>query len=416
MNGQVEKVANREYRRLKVAHITLVGWPYVSSWGYQENQMVSSHLAMGHDVVVIAMANVPPVYREQVDQEDRYARPVIVDDMGVKVYRLPFLFRLPRLVNESLRLYKGLGKILEIEKPDFIFVHDLHFTSVFAVTKYRKKHPGCMLKGDVHATFANSGKNVLSRRILNPIYYRLVVNKAYKDFDEIYFITGGAQAFYERVFKIMPDSRFDIMSIGGILLSAEERQMRRRRVREQHGLTDSEILILHSGKFVKEKRTIDVLDAFSSYHNSDARLFLIGSIPSSQERAINEAIARDARIRFLGWKSSEELRDYLCAADIYLQPGTESATLQTALCCGCPVALNMNANDIGGGYVPVLADGIVYPVENKDDLFTAIQKLSNDSQLRAELSKKALSFAKEKLDYTRQISKLIESRAPGEHI
>ena len=206
------------------------------------------------------------------------------------------------------------------------------------------------------------------------------------------------------------------MSIGGILLSAEERQMRRRRVREQHGLTDSEILILHSGKFVKEKRTIDVLDAFSSYHNSDARLFLIGSIPSSQERAINEAIARDARIRFLGWKSSEELRDYLCAADIYLQPGTESATLQTALCCGCPVALNMNANDIGGGYVPVLADGIVYPVENKDDLFTAIQKLSNDSQLRAELSKKALSFAKEKLDYTRQISKLIESRAPGEHI
>ena len=175
-------------------------------------------------------------------------------------------------------------------------------------------------------------------------------------------------------------------------------------------------MILHSGKFVKEKRTIDVLDAFSSYHNSDARLFLIGSIPSSQERAINEAIARDARIRFLGWKSSEELRDYLCAADIYLQPGTESATLQTALCCGCPVALNMNANDIGGGYVHVLADGIVYPVENKDDLFTAIQKLSNDSQLRAELSKKALSFAKEKLDYTRQISKLIESRAPGEHI
>ena len=51
-------------------------------------------------------------------------------------------------------------------------------------------------------------------------------------------------------------------------------------------------------------------------------------------------VRKDDRIRFLGWKTPDELRDLLCAADVYVQPGTQSATMQMSLCCRCAVILD----------------------------------------------------------------------------
>jgi len=55
---------------------------------------------------------------------------------------------------------------------------------------------------------------------------------------------------------------------------------------------------------------------------------------------VTTAMRADHRIQFVGWKSAEELRDLLCAADVYIQPGTQSATMQMSLCARCAVILD----------------------------------------------------------------------------
>ena len=51
-------------------------------------------------------------------------------------------------------------------------------------------------------------------------------------------------------------------------------------------------------------------------------------------------IATDSRVIHAGWLGPDHLTDLLCAADVYVQPGTQSATMQHSLCCRCPVVLD----------------------------------------------------------------------------
>ena len=56
-------------------------------------------------------------------------------------------------------------------------------------------------------------------------------------------------------------------------------------------------------------------------------------------------IKSDDRVTYLGWKTGDELIEYLCASDLYLQPGSASITIKQALCCGNAVVV---ARDIEG--------------------------------------------------------------------
>ena len=85
--------------------------------------------------------------------------------------------------------------------------------------------------------------------------------------------------------------------------------------------------------------TDELLRAFSAVDDPHAVLAVIGSIPKEREAVLLPLIEADERIRYLGWKSGADLQEYLCAADLYCQPGSQSATMQNALCRYCPVML-----------------------------------------------------------------------------
>ncbi|HGF7196401.1 TPA: glycosyltransferase, partial [Vibrio cholerae] len=104
-------------------------------------------------------------------------------------------------------------------------------------------------------------------------------------------------------------------------------------------LSRDDILIVHSGKFAKEKRTAELLSSFLSVPGDNLKLVLIGSIPEDMQSILQPLIVADDRVTFAGWMNSEQLVKYLSAADLYVQPGSQSATMQNAICCGTPVAL-----------------------------------------------------------------------------
>ena len=79
------------------------------------------------------------------------------------------------------------------------------------------------------------------------------------------------------------------------------------------------------------------MEAFAAVPELKAKLAVIGVIPETERPALEPLMEADNRVVYLGWKQSEELVEYLCACDLYCQPGSVSATMQNAVCCGCPV-------------------------------------------------------------------------------
>ena len=259
-----------------------------------------------------------------------------------------------------------------------------------------------------HSQYENSANNWISKNILHRIFYRFIVRKSYKYFQKIYFIDEGNMFFLKELYGInKSDWNFEFLPLGGFIIEEDEKRKIRNRVRKKYGIDDNKIMLLHSGKLSKEKRTADLLLAFSQVDNIDLELYIVGKIARDQSDILNKLINNDSRIKFLGWKSSTELRELLCACDIYVQPGSPSSTFETALCVGCPTIVNMREEVGGGGYSTYIDKSMVCPIRTIEDIANAINKLT-DKEKRASLSKYSLEYAKKELDYIVQVKKIIK--------
>jgi hypothetical protein len=110
--------------------------------------------------------------------------------------------------------------------------------------------------------------------------------------------------------------------------------------RNFYGISDDNIVFLQSGRQTVRKKLLDSIYAFSSCKDSRAILLIAGTIESSIEDDVLRLILKDPRINYLGWQSFDNLTNLLCASDVYLQPGTQSVTMQHSLCCRCAVILD----------------------------------------------------------------------------
>ncbi len=393
---------------MKIVHVSLCSYPFISSWGYQENYLIKAHHKAGHEVTEITTAYIPPNYREHIQLDEALLKREYIDEYGTKIIRLPYRHKYPIFLQYRIRIFKDFYKTLEKEKPDVLFIHDMQFMDLFKVKKYAKMHPKCLIKGDIHVAEVNSANNLVSKFILHRFFYKWIIRSNYKIFHTIYYIADGCKEFFQKYYGISDkDIHMEELLLGGEVFSDQERAKRRKIIRKKLGLSDSEVMLLHSGKLEKGKRTHDLLEAFLKIDDRNLKLYIIGSIPESQKKQLERDIKRDTRVTFLGWKSADEIRSYLCAADLYLQPGTQSSTLQTAICCGCPCILNFDQNTQGGGYCNILNKDQAYPVETIEDIRKAIELLANDREKRRKYAKNAMQVAIKKFDYDTQVKRII---------
>ena len=147
-----------------------------------------------------------------------------------------------------------------------------------------------------------------------------------------------------------------------------------------------------TGKLTKEKKTEELLSAFLKNESKDLCLFIIGSLPEDRRDVLTPLIESDSRIRYLGWQSGDTLQEFLRASDVYIQPGTQSSTFQTALCSNCAVIVDRHKS-----HVALLGESYAFYASDENEISDALQKLNGDS-LRA-AKNNLFEIAKEKLDY-----------------
>ncbi|HBU65680.1 MAG TPA: glycosyl transferase family 1 [Alcanivorax sp.] len=381
---------------MKVVHICLSDY-YLDDRAYQENELVEEHQRQGHKVLVIASTQV-------LDNEKRrkYLAPGRYrNGQGVEVIRLPYHPWLPHVLAKSLRPHPGVYRLLDELAPDVILFHGMCGWELINVSRYKKDHPDVRFYVDTHTDFINSARGLVSKWGLHFLYYRTIVHWCLPWIDRILYISQLTGEFARRFYGI-PESKLEFFPLGGHPVPDGEYNTLRRHTRQDQNLTEEHILFVQYGKQTRQKKLIHTLKAFSGNPDPRFRLIIVGSLLEEIREQAQALIDSDDRVRFLGWKTPAEIKALLCGADVYLQPGSQSATMQTSLCCRCvPVLENIEGHDI-------YTENNGWLVDTEEDLAAVLTEISSGTVDLNRMRDASEKLAREHLDYSVLARRLIE--------
>jgi 1,2-diacylglycerol 3-alpha-glucosyltransferase len=372
---------------LKIVHVCLSCF-YIDGYAYQENELVRQHVLDGHDVTVIASTeNFGP------DRRLTYVQPsTYIGKDGAKVIRLPYRAFLGQKLMRKLRLHPGVLDLLKDIDPDVILFHGLCGFELRTVAKFKRLKPSVRLYADSHEDHNNSARTFVSKHLLHELYYRSIIRSCHTSFDKILCVSIETMDFVRETYGV-PRSELEFFPLGGRVFDDAEYAARRDRGRKVAGVGADQVMLLQTGKMGPRKKVLESLKAFIETPGDHLRFILAGSFDDSIKQEAEALIAKDTRIRFLGWKVSEELSELLCAADVYIQPGTQSATMQMSLCARCPVVL-----DDVPSHKPFL-EGNGWLLKSTAELISVFRDIANHPAELLGMSKASLSIASRLLDY-----------------
>lgn len=371
---------------MRILHVCLAA-NFTENMTYQENLLAEQNVVDGHEVRVIADCSmyVDGRLEQTVPSTRRLAT-------GVTLTRLPLLRLLPRMLTYKLRIAKGLYSEIASFDPDIILYHGVVGAGLLTVGKYKKCNPHVKLYIDSHEDFHNSARNWISKWIQYKIITRMMLSVIRGQVEKFLYVSMETADFLRAMYGLK-DEEMEFYPLGGYIIEEDERRRWRAEIREELGFAEDNIVLVHSGKLAREKRTVELLRAFASIQDPSLRLCVVGSIPSEQSEVLQEMLKQDSRVKHVGWVDGQRLTKILCAADCYVQPGTQSATLQLALCCSLPVVVYPYPS-----HEPYVQGNGFYAA-SEEELAAVLRRVSAEPAQLADMASRSYRIARELLDY-----------------
>ena len=307
---------------------------YNETLAFQENILAKYYCKHGHDVVIIT-STFESVFDYYTDKHDNSIPEKTYIHEGAKIYKLRFRFN---FLNR-LRAYTSIHEILQEEKPDLIFIHDI-MLNIPECVEYVRANPHCRMIMDYHADYSNSGKNWLSINVLHGVLRKWYLDKARPYLSKIYPVVPDGALFLNKVYKV-PYEEMEILPLGADVDLANENKQNntRNRVRAQLGIRDSELLIFTGGKLEPKKKTEVLFDALRLLDDISIYVIVVGAARDIHKEYMNELRKRSENLNvyFLGWLSTEQIYSYLAASDLAVFPACQSVIWQQAIASGLPL-------------------------------------------------------------------------------
>lgn len=335
---------------MKIAHVCLSNF-YIDGFGYQENMLTSMHKRMGHEVTIVASTE---TYIEKT--KIGYVEPgSYTNEHGITVHRLPYHRRVPKKLQAKVRAYEGLERVLEMFKPDLIFVHDVQFWDFITIKRYVRRRSVCVF-ADCHTDYVNSARSFFSRHILHGIFYKFIVRYV-DDIVRVYFPTLPARGvFLNEVYGLSP-SKMELLPFGADddLTSGQDRARVRAEMRGRLGIPGEALTFVTGGKLDLRKNIHVLIDRFSRAKRrgllGEARLIVFGS-PTPEVRAELDRVDIHPHVLMAGWTAPDEIYRMFWSADLALFPGTHSVLWEEAVGHGLGAVFHrwqgMDHLDLGG--------------------------------------------------------------------
>ena len=377
---------------MRIVHICLASH-YTEGMNYQDNILPDINSQDGHEVLIIS-------------DTQKYINGKLINTneeekdlkQNLKLIRINFDKILSKFISEKIRKSKKLYNILKKFKPNVILFHGMCAYELLTVSKYKKENPHIKLYADSHEDFTNSATTFFSKNILHRLFYKKIALKCLKDIEKVLYISEETRIFLQDFYEI-PNEKLEFYPLGGFIVKKEEKKIIREKIRKELEIPQGDLVLIHSGKLDKLKKTFELLEAFAKIDNKNIYLIIIGSIPD-ENTVIYDLIKKDERVKYLGWKSGDELLEYICASDIYMQPGSQSSTSLTAVCCGLPILLYPSIS------YQKMFDTNTFWVKDNNEIEEALVEIIKNPNILENMSKRSYEIAKNILDYKKLSARL----------
>lgn len=321
-------------------------------------------LKRGNEVVIITNNTTGSPPHEKID--------------GIKVLRFPCYnlingrFPIMKLNKDFWRIHRYLKK----QKYDIVVINArFYFHSIYAALYAKKKHVKsiCIEHGTSHLSVHN--------RVLDCVggvyehFHTMVLKRICKDY------YGVSEACCEW------SAHFGIHS-KGVLYNAVDlekierlKEMEQRDFRKEYSIADDALVIVFTGRLLKEKGIYELIEAVERYNKNHKPLYLMLA-GEGEEKAYVES-HRSEYIIPLGRLQFEDVIAVLKQTDIFCLPSVSEGFATSALeaaACKCYII----TTERGGTKELVVDDnyGTVMKDNSVDNIYIAIEKAAADDELR----------------------------------
>ena len=384
---------------MKILHIGLPSH-FTEGMLYQENMLIAMNVADGNDVTIITdVWHYEGSKLVKGPEEDR------IMDNGARLIRLEYDRVGNDLVTEKLQKCRKLVGYLNDIAPDSILYHGVCGYEMMDVADYVKAHPNCKFYMDSHEDYTNSAMTPASKAFYKTVHGKFVKH-ALPQVTKVLYLGKQMRDWLKDIYGI-PDDKMEFYAIGGIIYTPEQQAEARQNIINKYTLPQDAIILAHSGKLSAGKRTAELLRAFSQVPDERLVMFVFGSIPEDQEPIIRPLMEADNRIRFMGWKVNKEIEQFLAGVDLYCQPGGQSSTFETAMCCGCANMTYPHETYMDATYSDCNGENYFF-VKTVEDMVQVFERVTADPQLLADTKAKAYAYAKKQFDYEKIARRIYE--------
>ncbi len=305
---------------------------------YQENLLTDYYLKNGLSVFIVT-SEYTSIFDYYSNTKKKPNQETFLEKNN-SIVRQPYSFDFYRV-----RKIKRFKKILDQEKPDYIYIHSLPLNLIEA-TGYKKKNPNCKIIFDFHGDYSNSASNWLSLNILHKVFYRFIYRLFYKGIDKIFYITPNGGKFLNEVYGI-PQHRMKLLPLGVDIDYINNLKLQKKNdiIRKNLQINENDFVIFTGGKLAKEKQTDLVIKSFLQINNESVHLVIVGDTKDSKyKELITNLINAHQRIHFIGWVEGKKVHEYMLACDVAVFPSSQSVLWQQSIGCGLPLIIGLSEN------------------------------------------------------------------------
>lgn len=376
--------------------ILTTGNEFTPSMLYKENYIIKAAQKHGDEVFVFANQ-----YTYIQGKTTKAPQKEVIEGFHLK--RFHYVSYGFRLITSRIRKIKGLEKEIIAIKPDLIFVNCAQVYNIKNLRIIKDSLPSVKIVLDFSTKFLNSARGWISKYILHQLIYKSWIQRALPYVDRVFYISEESKEFANIMYGI-PESLLEHNNLPGETIPAKLKQDYKKEIFGKLGFSDQNLMILYSGKIYPEKNVDQLVRAFLCLKNPNFRLLIIGVYNDEASKDVIEPlISSDNRIKFMNFVSGKELTKYICAADLYIQPGSISQTCQTAVCCGTPLCFND---------IPThreIYNGNGFFVDSENDIYRTLVTIEKDPLILHKMSLKSYNMAEQELDYNIIYKKILLS-------
>lgn len=249
---------------------------------------------------------------------------------NLDIYYLKF-----QSINQSLCIFNGWKKLLNLLKPDVIQIHEFGMYMSYLVSRWAKNHnTRCVL---IQGNYDTTQKPILKQ--LESTFNYTFGKSTLKNVDAIGCKTDAAERYVNRYSNkkaVITPIGLDESKFKNCTLESDFRQ--------QYGLTDKK-LMLYIGKMESRRNPLFLLKLMKNL-SDDYSLVLVGDGPLFEQ--IRFIIKKDHinNVIVLGKKNQEDLPAFYAAADLFLLASSYEIygmVILESMYFGCPVLSTMTA-------------------------------------------------------------------------